>query len=112
MSSVKQSKKTKPVEPKPVEPVELKQEVVVEKPKKEKKVVAPVEPVVENVVVPVEGSLQESFNGVLALLVDMNGVLSKVKAEVKVLERQVSKEMKVLDKINQKKKQKQGVACS
>ena len=100
---VKQSKKTKSVEPKPVEPVELKQEVVVEKPKKEKKVVAPVEPVVENVVVPVEGSLQESFNGVLALLVDMNGLLSRVKAEVKVLERQVSKEMKVLDKINQKK---------
>jgi chromatin remodeling complex protein RSC6 len=108
MSSVKQSKKTKSVEPKPVEPVELKQEVVVEKPKKEKKVVAPVEPVVENVVVPVEGSLQESFNGVLALLVDMNGVLSKVKAEVKVLERQVSKEMKVLDKINQKKNKNKG----
>jgi len=108
MSSVKQSKKTKPVEPKPVEPVELKQEVVVEKPKKEKKVVAPVEPVVENVVVPVEGSQQESFNGVLALLVDMNGVLSKVKAEVKVLERQVSKEMKVLDKINQKKNKNKG----
>jgi len=40
---------------------------------------------------------------VVSLLADMNGLLSKVKSEVKVLEKQVSKEMKVLDKINQKK---------
>jgi len=103
MSAVKQSKKSKSVEPK----VELVVEPVVEKPKKVKKVVEPV----ENVVVPVvqtEGSLQESFNGVVALLGEMNGLLSKVKAEVKVLEKQVSKEMKVLDKINQKKNKNKG----
>ena len=106
MSAVKQSKKSKSVEPK-VEPVVPVVEPVVEKPKKVKKVVEPV----ENVVVPVvqtEGSLQESFNGVLALVADMNGLLSKVKAEVKVIEKQVSKEMKVLDKINQKKNKNKG----
>jgi hypothetical protein len=107
MSAVKQSKKSKSVEPK-VESVEP----VVEKPKKVKKVVEPVvDAVVDNVVVPVvqtEGSLQESFNGVVSLLGDMNGLLSKVKAELKVLEKQVSKEMKVLDKINQKKNKNKG----
>ena len=106
MSAVKQSKKSKSVEPK-VEPKVEPVVVPVEKPKKVKKVVEPV----ENVVVPVvqtEGSLQESFNGVVALLGDMNGLLSKVKAEVKVLEKQVSKEMKVLDKINQKKNKNKG----
>ena len=106
MSAVKQSKKSKSVEPK-VESVEP-----VEKPKKVKKVVEPVvDVVVDNVVVPVvqtEGSLQESFNGVVSLLGDMNGLLSKVKAELKVLEKQVSKEMKVLDKINQKKNKNKG----
>jgi upstream activation factor subunit UAF30 len=107
MSAVKQSKKSKSVEPKVEPKVELVVEPVVEKPKKVKKVVEPV----ENVVVPVvqtEGSLQESFNGVVALLGEMNGLLSKVKAEVKVLEKQVSKEMKVLDKINQKKNKNKG----
>ena len=107
MSAVKQSKKSKSVEPK-VESVEP----VVEKPKKVKKVVEPVvDAVVDNVVVPVvqtEGSLQESFNGVVSLLGEMNGLLSKVKAELKVLEKQVSKEMKVLDKINQKKNKNKG----
>ena len=106
MSAVKQSKKSKSVEPK-VESVEP-----VEKPKKVKKVVEPVvDVVVDNVVVPVvqtEGSLQESFNGVVSLLGEMNGLLSKVKAELKVLEKQVSKEMKVLDKINQKKNKNKG----
>jgi chromatin remodeling complex protein RSC6 len=106
MSAVKQSKKSKSVEPK-VESVES-----VEKPKKVKKVVEPVVDVVlDNVVVPVvqtEGSLQESFNGVVSLLGEMNGLLSKVKAELKVLEKQVSKEMKVLDKINQKKNKNKG----
>lgn len=108
MSAVKQSKKSKSVEP-VVEPVV---ESVVEKPKKAKKVVEPVvDPVLDNVVVPVvqtEGSLQESFNGVVSLLSEMNGLLSKVKAELKVLEKQVSKEMKVLDKINQKKNKNKG----
>jgi chromatin remodeling complex protein RSC6 len=106
MSAVKQSKKSKSIEPK-VESVES-----VEKPKKVKKVVEPVVDVVlDNVVVPVvqtEGSLQESFNGVVSLLGEMNGLLSKVKAELKVLEKQVSKEMKVLDKINQKKNKNKG----
>jgi len=110
MSAVKQSKKSKTTEPK-VEPVEPKVETapIVEKPKKTKKAVEPV--VTDNVVVtPVqtECSLQESFNGVVSLLGEMNGILSKVKAEVKVLEKQVSKEMKVLDKINQKKNKNKG----
>lgn len=111
MSAVKQSKKSKSVEPKVVS-VDLKVEPV-EKPKNVKKVVeSVVESVADNVVVPVvqtEGSLQESFNGVVSLLGDMNGLLSKVKAELKVLEKQVSKEMKVLDKINQKKNKNKGL---
>jgi len=103
MSSVKQSKKSKSaeskvVEPKVVEPKVVEPKVKVEKPKE-----------VDNVVVPqTEGSLQESFNGVVSLLVDMNGLLSKVKSKVKVLEKQVSKEMKVLDKIKQKKNKNKG----
>jgi chromatin remodeling complex protein RSC6 len=110
MSALKQSKKSKSVEPKVESVVESVEPV--EKPKKVKKVVEPVvDAVVDNVVVPVvqtEGSLQESFNGVVSLLGDMNGLLSKVKAELKVLEKQVSKEMKVLDKINQKKNKNKG----
>jgi upstream activation factor subunit UAF30 len=121
MSAVKQSKKSKSVEPKVVEPKVVEPKVVepkvvepkvveakVEKPKKVKGD-EPKE--VDNVVVPVhqtEGSLQESFTGVVSLLADMNGLLSKVKSEVKVLEKQVSKEMKVLDKINQKKNKNKG----
>jgi len=111
MSAVKQTKKTKQVEQVPETPVP-----VVEKAKKVKKAKEP-EPVVSNEVVEVakaapvvqsESTLQESFNGVLALLVEMNGVMSKVKAEVKVLEKQVSKEMRVLDKINIKKNKNKG----
>tara|TARA_B110000459_G_C16445314_1_gene418157 strand:+ start:171 stop:761 length:591 start_codon:yes stop_codon:yes gene_type:complete len=103
MSSVKQSKKSKSVEPKVVEPKVVEPKVVEPKAKVEK----PKE--VDNVVVPqTEGSLQESFNGVVSLLVDMNGLLSKVKSKVKVLEKQVSKEMKVLDKIKQKKNKNKG----
>jgi upstream activation factor subunit UAF30 len=103
MSSVKQSKKSKSVESKVVEPKVVEPKVVepkanVEKPKE-----------VDNVLVPqTEVSLQESFNGVVSLLVDMNGLLSKVKTKVKVLEKQVSKEMKVLDKIKQKKNKNKG----
>jgi len=107
MSAVKQSKKSKTTEPK-VETVSP----LVEKPKKTKTVVEPVvEPVVANVVVPLvqtEGSIQASFNGVVSLLAEVNGILSKLKAEVKVLEKQVSKEMKVLDKINLKKNKNKG----
>ena len=103
MSSVKQSKKSKSVESKVVEQKVVEPKVVepkanVEKPKE-----------VDNVLVPqTEVSLQESFNGVVSLLVDMNGLLSKVKTKVKVLEKQVSKEMKVLDKIKQKKNKNKG----
>jgi len=104
MSSVKQSKKSKSVDPKVVEPKVIEPKVVEPKAKVEK----PKE--VDNVVVvpQTEGSLQESFNGVVSLLVDMNGLLSKVKSKVKVLEKQVSKEMKVLDKIKQKKNKNKG----
>ena len=103
MSAVKQSKKSKSVDPKVVEPKVIEPKVVEPKAKVEK----PKE--VDNVVVPqTEGSLQESFNGVVSLLVDMNGLLSKVKSKVKVLEKQVSKEMKVLDKIKQKKNKNKG----
>ena len=117
MSAVKQSKKSKTSEPKvdaepkvDVEP-KVDAEPKVEKPKKTKKVVEPVDNVAVAPVVPVvqnEGSLQESFNGVVSLLSEMNGILSKVKSEVKVLEKHVSKEMKVLDKINQKKNKNKG----
>ena len=107
MSAVKQPKKSKTTEPK-VETVSP----LVEKPKKAKTVVeSVVEPVVANVVVPLvqtEGSIQASFNGVVSLLGEVNGILSKLKAEVKVLEKQVSKEMKVLDKINLKKNKNKG----
>lgn len=107
MSAVKQSKKSKSVEPKVVEPKVVEPKAKVEKPKKVKGD-EPKE--VDNVVVvpQTESSLQESFNGVVSLLADMNGLLSKVKSEVKVLEKQVSKEMKVLDKINQKKNKNKG----
>lgn len=117
MSAVKQSKKSKTSEPKvdaepkvDVEP-KVDAEPKVDKPKKTKKVVEPVDNVAVAPVVQVvqnEGSLQESFNGVVSLLSEMNGILSKVKSEVKVLEKHVSKEMKVLDKINQKKNKNKG----
>lgn len=110
MSAVKQSKKSKSVEPKVAEPKVVEPKVVepkVTEPKSKK--VKSVEEPVENVVVTQnESTLQESFNGVVALLADMNSLLSKVKTEVKVLEKQVSKEMKVLDKITKKKNKNKG----
>ncbi len=55
-----------------------------------------------------EVTLSHSFSGLMELVVELQGQLSRVKNEIRLLERNVGKEMKVLDKINAKKNKKQG----
>lgn len=55
-----------------------------------------------------EASLSESFSGVVSLLGDLNSTLTNTKLAVKTLEKMVSREMKVLDKINEKKNKNKG----
>ncbi|ADX05914.1 SWIB-domain-containing protein [Organic Lake phycodnavirus 1] len=74
------------------------------------KVVEP--PKEENVVlenVPqAESSVSESFANVMVLMGELNSALVNTKLAMKALEKQVSKEMKVLDKFNQKKNKNKG----
>jgi hypothetical protein len=55
-----------------------------------------------------EASLSDSFSGVVSLLGDLNSTLANTKLAVKTLEKMVSREMKVLDKINLKKNKNKG----
>jgi upstream activation factor subunit UAF30 len=67
------------------------------------------EPKVENVVVePVDSSVSDSFSQVMVLMSELNATLNNTKLAMKLLEKQVSKEMKVLDKFNQKKNKNKG----
>jgi len=50
-----------------------------------------------------ESSVSESFANVMVLMGELNSALVNTKLAMKALEKQVSKEMKVLDKFNQKK---------
>jgi len=64
---------------------------------------------VENVVVePVDSSVSDSFSQVMVLMSELNATLNNTKLAMKLLEKQVSKEMKVLDKFNQKKNKNKG----
>lgn len=99
--------KKKPEQPK-VEPKET--------PKVDPKVVVPVEPVVAPVDTKVEeGSGTElldqttlHFTNISVLVQEIQGQLSKLRTELKVVEKSVSKEMKQLDKVNSKKKKNKG----
>ncbi len=55
-----------------------------------------------------ESSVSESFANVMVLMGELNSALVNTKLAMKALEKQVSKEMKVLDKFNQKKNKNKG----
>jgi len=102
----KQTKPKKEVKPKPVE---SKTEIV--SPKKE-------EPVKEdNVVKVLESDTSDTelldqtvqqFTNISVLVQDIQGQMSKLRNELKLVEKSVSKEMKVLDKVHAKKKKNKG----
>lgn len=96
-------KTVKPEAPEPVaKRVKKSQSPKVEEPKVNE-VVSPVSPVPSS-----EASLSDSFSGVVSLLGDLNSTLTNTKLAVKTLEKLVSREMKVLDKINLKKNKNKG----
>jgi len=116
MSVAKQSKKVKQVEPQVPPPDASKKQ---KKPKaavlSEPVVVAPVPvPVPEGVVSDnvvtsvVDTTISDSFSAVLQAFSDITGAMTKVKNDLKVLERCVAKETKVLDKIYAKKNKNKG----
>ena len=83
---------------------------VVKKTKAPKEVVPVVVPL-QNKEVPLvsnESVLSTGFTNVLDNLSELNGILSRVKNEIRGLEKMVNKEMKQLDRINAKKNKNKG----
>ena len=115
MSGVKKTK-TQPKLPDTEKKVEKK--VV----KKSSKKVSPPEQVVPEVPVPVvespllvnqvlpssEKNIVESFSSIVQLLNELNSNISKAKVEIKLLEKSVSREKKLLDKLTSKKNKNKG----
>lgn len=103
----KGKKKVDPLKDEPKEPKEVK--------KVEPKVVTPVEPVVTTDVKVEEGTGSElqdqttlQFTNISVLIQEIQGQISKLRTELKVVEKSVSKEMKQLDKVYSKKKKNKG----
>lgn len=103
----KGKKKVEPLKDEQKEPKEVK--------KVEPKVVTPVEPVVTTDVKVEEGTGSElqdqttlQFTNISVLIQEIQGQISKLRTELKVVEKSVSKEMKQLDKVYSKKKKNKG----
>jgi len=105
MSAIKEpkSKQTKPKAPKsvPVVPVEVPPPAPVSTP------VAP-EPVKTDPVTPEVTPIGDVFANLNRSLVDLTVQLSALKMEVKLVEKHVSKELRILDKLNAKKNKNKG----
>ena len=99
-SSPKKSKTTAPKAEPVVAPVSPVKEVVV----------APPAPVPENGVVPLapEVNMVDMFVNMNKMVHDLSTALALLKGELRTVERQVTKELKVLDKINARKNKKKG----